>query len=69
MESGPEILSVEKKADQGIIRMDYELTRSVASIGGILSFFNNHLVDSSSSKILLSSHENRVGTSIRRWVG
>jgi hypothetical protein len=36
---------------------------------GILSFFNNHLVDSSSSKILLSSHENRVGTSIGRWVG
>jgi hypothetical protein len=31
---------------------------------GILSFFNNHLVDSSSSKVLPSSHENRVDTSI-----
>jgi hypothetical protein len=36
---------------------------------GILSSFNNYLVDSSSSKVLLSSHENRVGTSIGRWVG
>jgi hypothetical protein len=36
---------------------------------GILSFFNNHLVDSSSSKVLPSSHENRVDTSIGRWVG
>jgi hypothetical protein len=58
-----------KKADQGMIRMEYELTRSVAFIGGILSFFNNHLVDSSSSKGLPSGHENRVGTSIGRWVG
>jgi hypothetical protein len=36
---------------------------------GILSFFNNHLVDSSSSKVLPSSHENIVDTSIGRWVG
>jgi hypothetical protein len=36
---------------------------------GILSFFNNHLVDSSFSKVLPSSHGNRVGTSIGRWVG
>jgi hypothetical protein len=36
---------------------------------GIMSFFNNHLVDSFSSKVLPSSQENGVGTSIGRWVG
>jgi hypothetical protein len=32
-ESRPEILRAEKKVDQGIIRMEYELTRRVAFIG------------------------------------
>jgi hypothetical protein len=43
--------------------------RILSFIGGILSFFNSHLVDSSSSKVLPGSHGNRVGTSIGRWVG
>jgi hypothetical protein len=32
-ESRPEILRAEKKADQGMIRMEYELMMSVVSIG------------------------------------
>jgi hypothetical protein len=36
---------------------------------GVLSFCHSYLVDSSSSKVLLVSHENRVGTSIGEWVG
>jgi hypothetical protein len=46
-----------------MIRMEYELMMSVPFIGGILSFFNSHLVDSS-SKVLSGSYGNKVGTTI-----
>jgi hypothetical protein len=46
-----------------MISTEYELMMSVPFIGGILSFFNSHLVDSS-SKVLAGSHGNTVGTTI-----
>jgi hypothetical protein len=52
-----------------MVRTECELMRIVPFIGGILSFFNSHLVGSSSSKVLPGSHGNRIGTSIGRWVG
>jgi hypothetical protein len=36
---------------------------------GVLRFCHSYLVDSSSSKVLPGSHENRVGTSFGRLVG